>query len=113
MIRVLCLVTCDLYRPRQRDGLLRRLTHRVGRREVEAAFLEHPLPFVNVRAFHADDDGYRDAELLDGRDDALSQHVATQNAPEDVDEHRSNVLVGHQNLESVPNLLSVGSATDV
>ena len=41
---------------RQRDDLLRRLAHRVGGREVQAALLEHLLALLDVGAFHADDD---------------------------------------------------------
>ena len=84
----------------ERDDLVRRLAHRVGRREVQAALLQHPLAFLDVGAFHPDDDRHRHAELLDRGNDALRQHVAAQDAAEDVDEHRLDVLVGHQDRKA-------------
>ena len=41
------------------------------------------------------------------------EHVAAQDAAEDVDEHRLHVLVRHQDLERVADLLGVGAAADV
>ena len=41
------------------------------------------------------------------------QHVAAQDAAEDVDQHGLDVLVRHQDLERVANLLGVGAAADV
>jgi hypothetical protein len=43
----------------------------------------------------------------------LRQHVAAQDAAEDVDEHRLHVLVGHQDPERVLDLLGVGAAAHV
>ncbi len=93
--------------------LLRRLAHRVGGREVQAAVLQHLLALLDVGAFHPDDDRDRDAELLDRGDDAFGEHVAAQDAAEDVDQDGLDALVGHQDLEGVPDLLGVGAAADV
>ena len=41
------------------------------------------------------------------------QHVAAQDAAEDVDEHRLHVGVAHQDLEGVANLFGVGAAAHV
>ena len=41
------------------------------------------------------------------------EHVTAQNAAEDVDQHGFDVLVGHQNLERVANLLRVGAAAHI
>ena len=57
--------------------------------------------------------GTRHAELRDGGNDALRQHVAAQDAAEDVDQHGLDVLVGHQDAERVLDLLGVGAAADV
>ena len=50
---------------------------------------------------------------LTGRDDALREDVAAQDAAEDVDQHGADVLVGQQDLERVPNLLGIGAAAHV
>src|SRR6185436_12457443 len=44
---------------------------------------------------------------------ALREDVAAQDAAEDVDQHRLHVLVRHQDLERVADLLGVGAAADV
>src|SRR5688500_18547922 len=106
--------TATLFVPlRQGHDFIRRLTHRIGGREVQAALRQHPLPFLDVGPFHADDDRDGHAELLHRRDDALREHVASQDAAEDVDQHGLHVLVGHQDAERVLDLLGVGAAADV
>ena len=99
--------------PRQRHDLRRGFAHRVGGREVQPALSEHPLSFLDVRAFHANDDRNRHAQFLHRRDHAGREHVAAQDAAEDVDEHGLHVLVGHQDLERVANLLGIGAAAHV
>src|SRR6476659_4367242 len=71
--------------PRRPYHLLRRVAHRVGGREVQAALGEHALAFFHVGAFHADDDRHGHGEALDRRDDARGQDVAAQDAAKDVD----------------------------
>src|SRR2546425_5169714 len=89
---------------RQLYDFLCRLAHAVDRREVHAAFTQQLLPLVDVGALHPDDDRHRHAELTDGGDDALGQHVASEDAAEDIDEDRLHVLVRDQNVERVANL---------
>ncbi len=95
------------------NHLRRRFVHRIGGREVQTAVLEHLLPELDVRAFHADHDWHRHAELPDRRDHPLGEDVAAQDATEDVDEHRLHALVRHQDLERVADLLGVGAAAYV
>ena len=52
-------------------------------------------------------------EVLDRGDQALGQHVAAQDAAEDVDQDALDVLVRHQDAEGVLDLLGVGAAADV
>ena len=55
---------------RQRHDSLRGLSHGIRRREIEAALFEHLLPFLDVGAFHPDDDRHRHAQFLHGGDHA-------------------------------------------
>ena len=57
--------------------------------------------------------GTRHAELLHRGNHAFGEHVAAQDAAEDVDQHRLDVLVRHQDLERVADLLGIGAAADV
>ena len=98
---------------RESDDLVGRLAHRVGRGEVESALAQHGLALLHVGAFHADDDRHRHTEFLDRGDDAGGEHVAAQDAAEDVDQHRLHVRVRHQDPEGVLDLLGVGAAADV
>src|SRR5437870_5312566 len=49
----------------------RRFPHRVRRREVQAALLQHLLALLDVRAFHANDDRDPHAQLLHGGNHAF------------------------------------------
>ena len=93
--------------------LLRRLRHVVRGDEVEARLPQHLLAPFLVVALHADDHRHLHAQVAHGRDHALRQHVAAQDAAEDVDEDRLHVLVGHQDAERVADLLRVGAAAHV
>src|SRR5205823_8497099 len=97
--------------PGQLYDPLRRFVHRVGGREIHPALLEQALPFLDVRPFHADDDRHPHAQLLHGADHALREHVAAQDAAEDVDEDGPHVPVRREDLERIADLFRVGAAT--
>src|SRR5688572_29537917 len=99
--------------PRQRDDFLRRLTHRISRCEAQPALPQHALAFFDVGSFHPHHDRHAYAELGHGGDDPLRQHVAAQDAAEDVDQYGLDVLVGHEEAERVLDLLRVGAAADI
>ena len=50
---------------RRGHDLLGRVAHAVGGLEIQPALGQHPLAFLDVGAFHADDDGHLDVQLLD------------------------------------------------
>ena len=49
----------------------------------------------------------------DRRDDPFRQHVAAQDAAENIDQHRLDALVRHQDAERVLDLFGVGAAADI
>ena len=81
--------------------------------KIHLALFQQPFAFIDVRAFHADDDRHRHAQFRDRGHDALREDVAPQDPAEDVDEHGLDVLVGHQDLERVADLLGAGAAAHV
>src|SRR5438874_6699313 len=99
--------TCKL------DDLPRRFIHAVGGGELHTALAQQPLPFIDIGAFHSDDDRHGHAEILDCRDDALRQDVAAQDAAENVDQNRFHLFVRHEDLEGVADLLGIRAAADV
>ena len=92
---------------------LGRFAHGVGGGEVEAAVAQHLLALFDVGAFHPNDDGHRHAEIAHRGNHPFGEHVAAQDAAEDVDEHRLDALVRHQDAERVLDLFGVGAAADV
>src|SRR4051812_49307518 len=99
--------------PCERHDFFRRLAHRIRGRKVQAALLQHPLAFLDVRAFHPDDDRHRYAKLLHRCDDSRREHIAPENSAEDVDQDGLHVLVQHQDAERVLDLLGIRAAADV
>ena len=71
------------------------------------------MPLLDVGAFHADDQRHREPDLPRRLHDALGEHVAAQDAAEDVDEDRLHRRVGEDDLEGRLHLLGVGAAADV
>src|SRR5205823_14030454 len=69
--------------------------------------------FPYTTLFRSDDDRHPHAQLLHGADHALREHVAAQDAAEDVDEDGPHVPVRREDLERIADLFRVGAATDV
>ena len=99
--------------PAERDDLLRRLAHRSAVVKFRPLSRSIRLPSSTLVPSMRMTIGTRHAELLDGGNHALRQHVAAQDAAEDVDQHGLDVLVGHQDAERVLDLLGVGAAADI
>jgi len=56
-------------------------------------------PLLDVRTFEANDDRDLNPDVLGGLDHAARDHVAADDAAEDVDEYSPYVLVGEQDAE--------------
>ena len=85
----------------------------VGRDDVEPGLGEDLLPLLHVGAFHAHHQRHLEPDLLRRLHDALGEHVAAQDAAEDVDEDGLHRGVGQDDLEGRLHLLGVGAAADV
>src|SRR5437763_10144357 len=68
----------------ERDDLLGGVLHPFGDGEVQARLAQDALALLDVRAFEADDDGDLYAYLSSGLDHAARDHVAADDAAEDV-----------------------------
>ena len=60
--------------------LLRCFVHGVRGTEIQSAVLQHLLPLLDVRPFHANDNGHGHAEFRDRGNHAFGEDVAAQNA---------------------------------
>src|SRR6266542_3174393 len=95
------------------DYFLSRVPHVRAYRKVESGVEQNLPPRLDVRAFHADHDRHLDIQIARRRYDAGSQRVATQNAAENVDQHRFDALIGKQNLERIRYLLRARTAAHI
>src|SRR3990167_273559 len=89
---------------------LGRVGHVAGGDHADAAFCEHLLPQFDVGAFQPHDHRHFHAHLLDCGDDAGGDDVAAHDAAEDVDQHRLDVAVGHDDLERLGHHFRRGPA---
>src|SRR5262249_44671246 len=99
--------------PGQADDFLGGVLHPVGSSERQPRLAQHPPPLLHVRSLHADDHRDRQLQVAGGSDDPVGEDVAAEDAPEDVDQHRPDVLVGDEDAEGVLDLSRVGAATHV
>ena len=70
-------------------------------------------PCFDVGAFHADDDRHFELQFLCRGHDAAGQHVAAQDAAENIDEDGAHVRIADQNAECVLHLLGGSATADV
>src|SRR4249919_4259806 len=95
------------------NRLLRAVVDVVGRSDGQTRVLQQFLAGFHVRAFEADDDGNLDVDFLDRADDALGDHVAADDAAEDVDEDRLHLVARQDQLEGFGDAFLGGAAADV
>src|SRR2546423_104208 len=98
---------------RERDDLLGGVLHPFGDGEVQARLAQDALALLDVRAFEADDDGDLNAYLSSGLDHAARNHVAADDAAEDVYEDGAHVLIGQKNSEGRFDSLLRSAAANV
>src|SRR5215475_4562742 len=90
---------------RRGDGLLSRVLHSVGDDEVQSGFFQHLLTLFYVCSFQPDDDRFGDLQVAGRLDHAARDHVAPDDAAEDVDQDGLHVSVGQQYAEGVLDAL--------
>src|SRR5690606_31576650 len=95
------------------DDLLGTVVDVVCRDDGHAAVTQQLLAFFHVGAFQAHHDRDLDAHFLDRGDDALGDHVAADDAAEDVDEDALDLVRGQDQLEGLDHALLVRAAADV
>src|SRR5262245_14537311 len=98
---------------RRGDGLLSRVLHSVGDDEVQSGFFQHLLTLFYVCSFQPDDDRFGDLQVAGRLAHAARDHVAPDDAAEDVDQDGLHVRVGQQYAEGVLDALLRGPAADV
>src|SRR5262245_78613 len=98
---------------RRGDGLLSRVLHSVGDDEVQSGFFQHLLTLFYVCSFQPDDDRFGDLQVAGRLDHAARDHVAPDDAAEDVDQDGLHVRVGQQYAEGVLDALLRRAAADV
>src|SRR5262245_38343959 len=99
--------------PGRSDGLLSRVLHSVGDDEVQSGFFQHLLPLFDVCSFQPDDDRFGDFQVAGRLDHAARDHVAPDDAAENVDQDGLHVRVGQQYAEGVLDALLRCAAADV
>src|SRR5690606_12544729 len=95
------------------DDLLGTVVDVVCRDDGHAAVTQQLLAFFHVGAFQAHHDRDLDPHFLDRGDDAFSDHVAADDATEDVDEDAFDLVAGQDQLERFDHALLVGTAAHV
>ncbi len=84
-----------------------------GGDDVQATFGEYLGTQLRVVAFQTNHNRHFNADFFNRTDDALSDHVAANNATKNVDQHGLHVRVGHKDPESILDTLHVCPAADV
>src|SRR5690606_6605782 len=79
--------------PRRGHDFLRGIREIGGLSDRKTALGKELAPLFRVRAFDAHDDRHADADVFHGVNDAFGNHVATDDAAEDIDEDGTYVLV--------------------
>src|SRR5512138_2909268 len=72
------------------NDFLRGVSEVAGGRDRKTALREERAALLSVRAFDAHDDRNGYANILHGMDDAFGDHVAANDAAEDVHENRAH-----------------------
>ena len=98
---------------RGRTTFSRAVLHAVGNGEIQSRFAQDLLALSHVGSFHANDDGQLQLQFRGGGDDAGGQHIAAQDAAENIDEDGFHFGIADQNAESVFDLLGGSAAADV
>src|SRR5262245_23257607 len=99
--------------PRGRDGPLRRLAERLGRRDVEPGLFEDSTALGGVRALETHHERHLQAEVAGCRHHALGDQVAAHDAAEDVHQDGADVRVAEDELERLLHLLLVRTPAGV
>src|SRR5579872_3640402 len=86
-------------------GLLGGLPQVLGRDDRDARVLEQFAPLLDVRALEADDERHFELDLLEGAEDAGGDHVALDDAAEDVDQDGLDLGVLEDDLECAGDAL--------
>ena len=81
--------------------------------EVESGIAQNLAALLDVGALHAHDDRKLQLQLARGGHHARGEHVAAQDAAENVDEDAAHLLVAGQNLERVFHLVGGSAAAHV
>src|SRR5262245_31596416 len=95
------------------DGFLRRVLHSVSDDEVQSGLFQHELSFFDVGAFQPNHDRFGDVQVAGRFDDAARNHIASDNAAENVNQHGLYVRIGQQDSEGVLDPLLRSPAADV
>src|SRR5262249_40374188 len=95
------------------DGLFGRVFHSVGDDEVQPGFFQHLLTFFDVCPFKPHDNRFGHFQIARRLDHAARDHVASDDAAEDVDQYGLDVRIGQENAEGVFDALLRGAAADI
>src|SRR5690606_27694626 len=98
-----CRSGCSLLAHRRFDDLYCRVGQTGCCDDVQTTFSQYLGAQVGVVAFQTDHDRHLDAHVLHCADDALGNHVATDDTAEDVDQNGLYVAVGQDGLERCGN----------
>src|SRR5581483_1343870 len=98
---------------RRGDDFLSGIFHRIGDNKVEARLLKDFSTLLDIGSFQPKNHRQANLRFFGSFNHPFCERVYAQNAAEDIDQHCFHIPVAEQNLESVLDLLGIGSAAYV
>ena len=84
-----------------------------GRCYDEMGILQQATSLLCIGSCQTDDDRHVGIDALERLQESLCHIVATSDTTEDIDQNHLHVLIAHQQIHGIYNLLRVRTATDV